>query len=301
MKISDLTDKDISRLLGDQGLRFKIGPFIVNLTSPLKKIADNIALFYGAYPRIDNESFADFHVSISRPVNFRRWLRPQVIFSYDGLEPFQPLPCPQAFAMFEWGLNWCIATTFHNYLIIHAAVIAKDDQAIILPGEPGAGKSTLCAALASRGWRLLSDEMALIDPETLAITPVPRPIGLKNESIEIIRNFSDTAILGPSVKDTTKGTIAHMRPSMDSIVCSDVCAKPHCIVFPKYAAGSTISLDTLPRAQSLVKIAEHGFNYHILGDNGFTTLKKLLSRCPALELTYSKLNEAVDRFNGLIT
>jgi predicted ATPase len=30
---------------------------------------------------------------------------------------------------------------------------------VILPAPPGSGKSTLCAALVTRGWRLLSDEL----------------------------------------------------------------------------------------------------------------------------------------------
>ena len=68
----------------------------------------------------------------------------------------------QGFAMFEWGLNWVVANHAHQFAIVHAAAVEKDGRGFIFPGAPGSGKSTLCAALVSRGWRLLSDEMAMI-------------------------------------------------------------------------------------------------------------------------------------------
>ena len=50
------------------------------------------------------------------------------------------------------------------------ALRIKDDFAVIVPGQSGQGKSTLCAALVARGWRHISDEFALMDPASLAIT-----------------------------------------------------------------------------------------------------------------------------------
>ena len=69
---------------------------------------------------------------------------------------------------------------------MHAAVFERDSSAVVLPGPSGVGKSTLCAALVARGWRLLSDEVAMIRPQDGLLQPYPRPISLKNESIEMI-------------------------------------------------------------------------------------------------------------------
>ena len=40
------------------------------------------------------------------------------------------------------------------------------------------------------GWRLLSDEMTLLSTSDGQIYPVPRPISLKNESIDVIQKLS---------------------------------------------------------------------------------------------------------------
>lgn len=300
MKVLELDHGEIVDLLRKQGLRIQIGPFAVSLCSHLKRIAEQIAFFYAHYSRIADNSFTDFQILIEKPTGLRHWIRPQAMFSFDGLVPFKPLPEDQAFAMFEWGLNWCIATNSHQFLIVHAAVVAKDDKAVILPGAPGAGKSTLCAALVCRGWRLLSDEMALINTGDLRITPVPRPIGLKNQSIEIIARFDGGAVIGPRVTDTAKGTVAHMRPPTDSVVHSDRDATLEHIVFPAYAAESATKLREVERGRGLTRLAEQSFNYHILGVDGFRTLEKLVSRCPVFDLGYSQLTSAMAEIDALI-
>ena len=111
-------------------------------------------------------------------------------FHADEQRPFHAIPRKHAYAFMEWGMNWCLAVEVNTYLKLHAAVLAKNGRALIMPGLPGAGKSTLCAAMALSGWRVLSDEHALVTLNRAEVTPVCRPISLKNESIDIIRHFA---------------------------------------------------------------------------------------------------------------
>jgi HprK-related kinase A len=110
-------------------------------------------------------------------------VRPQANLIVNGERPFHPLPGNLAGAGFEWSLNWCVGNQAHRWVAVHAAVLERNGRTMILSAESGAGKSTLCAALALNGWRLFSDEFALIDPDTGKLTPLPRPISLKNASI----------------------------------------------------------------------------------------------------------------------
>lgn len=48
-------------------------------------------------------------------------------------------------------------------VFVHAAVVARGDRALLLPGASFAGKSTLTAALLDTGLRYLSDEYAVLD------------------------------------------------------------------------------------------------------------------------------------------
>ena len=178
-----MSSTSLRRQLAGEGIWIRTGPFSLKVQSKLPLVAESLLELYGQFEVRDAQlAFADFHVQINSPNMLRRWFRPQVSFSFDGEKPFKPLPLDQAYPMLEWGLNWCISMNAHQYLIIHAGVVEKNGMAVILPAPPGSGKSTLTAGLILSGWRLLSDELTLIDRKTGMIHPLPRPGSQKNET-----------------------------------------------------------------------------------------------------------------------
>src|SRR5437764_7920769 len=236
--VADLSTSALRHRLADGGIRLRTGPVVSSIRTRSEKIIEGLASHYADYPCEDENGFADFHVGILPPRGARRWLKPQIAFQFDGATPFFPLPADQAFAMLEWGLNWCVSFHCHQYLIVHAAAVEKSGLALLLPGSPGAGKSTLCAGLVSRGWRLLSDELTLLELGTGCVVPLPRPISLKNQSIEVIRCFAPEAVFTAPVHDTAKGSVAHMRAPVESVRRASDEARPRWIVLPKFRSGS---------------------------------------------------------------
>jgi HprK-related kinase A len=276
----------------------RTGPFVSRVRSSIGQVADGIHLLYADSPLAD-DGFADFHVRLSATGGVRRWYRPQVSFALDGLVPFEPLPQAHAFPMLEWGLNWAVSTRAHAYLMIHAAVVEKNGCAAILPAPPGSGKSTLCAALVNRGWRLLSDELALFRPEDGRLVPVARPVSLKNRSIDVIKAFAPDSVFSNPVSNTTKGTVAHMRAPAASVARAAELAQPAWIVFPKYEAGAATVLEPIPRARAFLRVAENAFNYSHMGAAGFATLADVIGRSASFDFRYSQLDEAIAVFDAL--
>jgi HprK-related kinase A len=236
---------------------------------------------------------------LRRPTGLRRWYRGQVRLDVDGEMPFKPLPFAQAMPMFEWGLNWCISNHASPFLILHAASVEKDGCAVIMPGLPGAGKSTLTAGLVSRGWRLLSDELTLISLADGQQRALARPISLKNESIDVIRAFAPHARLGTVVRDTVKGEVALLRPPAESVARVAEPARPTWIVFPKYVHGLPAVLERRTKAAAMLDIAKNAFNYSIHGARAFSALSTIVDSCACFDFSYALLEDAVEVFGRL--
>jgi HprK-related kinase A len=297
--VSELSLPALRRSLAGKGLRLRTGPVTVNVRSPLDAVVRGIALHYAQHPVESGAGFADFHVSVERPRGVRRWYRPQVLFRIDGDAPFAPLPGDQGFPLLEWGLNWCFSSHLHRYLILHAAVIERDGMAAIFPAPPGSGKSTLCAGLTFSGWRLLSDELAVIDPNTGELLPVPRPISLKNASIDALGRFAPSAVIGPAVHETVKGSVAHVQPPAVGVHAAAQRSRAAWVVLPRYVAGAPPTLEPLSKGAALMQLVDNAFNYHVHRRRGFDTLAALVDGCDSHVFSYSRLPDAAAVFEEL--
>jgi HprK-related kinase A len=292
MIVADLQPAQLRLALRTRGLRVSTGPVVTQIRSPLQEVVDGIALHYAHHPVVGLDVFADFHVSVARPTGPRRWIKRQVIFSFDDDAPFTPLRGDQGMPMLEWGMNWCVSNHCHQFLTIHAAVVECGGRALIIPAPPGSGKSTLCAGLSFRGWRLLSDELALIDRCSGQLHGLARPISLKNESIDIIRHFEPKARVGQVVHETMKGSVAYVQPPQDSVAQVTRTATPAWVVLPRYVPGASATLEPMSQAEGFMQLVENSFNYHLHGAQGFELLASVIDGCACYRFTYSSLDEA---------
>jgi HprK-related kinase A len=295
--VSSLSQASLTDRLRGDGIFLDLRPFVARIRSPIPIVAEGIAALYAEHQLLEpGDTFADFHVS----VEFERHIGKKLcVFKIDGFAPFTPLAAGEAYAFLEWGLNWCVTTHCHKWLAIHAAVLERDGRALILPAPPGSGKSTLCAALVLNGWRLLSDEMALLDPTTGLITPAPRPVSLKNQSIDIIRQLAPDAVIGPVAHDTMKGDVAHMRVPAQSLRRANEPALPAWVVFPQYTADAPATLTPRGKAMAFMQFAENSFNQATHGQIGFHALSDLIARSDCYDFSYGHLADALRVFAEL--
>lgn len=294
MRLGELTARELGERLGGEGIGLRWGPFVSQIRAELPELAEPIHRLYADFTLYEEE-FHDFRVHIRQ----RGGLIPQAEFVLDEWHALPRFPRSLALGMLEWGLNWCVYSTVHRYLIIHAAVVALGDRALLLSGPPGAGKSTLCAALVVRGWRLLSDELAVVDPVSLEIWPLARPICLKEDSIRLIREDAPAAVFGPAIPGTAKGTVAHMRPPAESVRRSGEPARAAWVLLPRYDPRAVTELESVSPARGLIQLADNAFNYHVLGESAFDALARLVGGCRIARLPHSSLAAALDQVDRL--
>lgn len=269
----------------------EIGRFSIKISSPISEFSASLHQLYASYPVSLQGGGYDYDIAIAPHSFFRHWFHRSASFHLSGDAPFLPMAVGHAHALFEWGLNWTIGSYAHNYLILHSAVVELDGCGTLLAATSGSGKSTLAAELTLQGWRLLSDELALID-EDINLVPCARPVSLKNQSIDVILARHPGIHLGPLVKDTHKGTIAHLPAPGDSVARNLETAKPRLIIFPKWRANANLRLEPVGNGQAALRLIDQSFNYPLLGRQGFERLADLVESAESWDLEYSSLDEA---------
>ena len=275
----------------------RIGSLVVRVQADEPALRRELETLYADFPdTVCAGGFADFHVRLGRAAGLRRWLWPQVVFDHDDFQPFRSLPADQALLLFEGGLNWTIAENANFFLVIHAAAVERDGRAAIFPAASGAGKSTLCAALISRGWRLLSDELALISLENGAVSALPRPVSLKNEAIDAIREFAPGSVFSASIPGTEKGTVAFLKPPTESVERMGELATPAWVIVPRYVRHARPLLSPRGKAETFMALYDNAYNYYLFGRAGFDRLAGLVDRCDCYDFVYSELADAVETF-----
>jgi len=298
--VGDLEPRRLRALLRSQ-LGLRVGPFVITLQSALPEVQTAIGTLYRDFEVVENAAGAHFVIRADAPNALRRIIRRQAQFTVDGRRPFLPLPGAMAVPMLEAGLNWCIGTGANQFVALHSATLERRGRALLMPAPPGSGKSTLCAALVHRGWRLLSDEFALIDPATGLLAPVPRPVALKEGSIELLKAFAPKAYFGPCLTNNEGQRVAYMQPPPSSVAASQRRCTAGVVVVPKYVAGAESVATAMSPARLVLHLAANSFNYNLHGRAGFERLVAIADAAPAFTLRYSQLEDGVAAVERLAT
>jgi HprK-related kinase A len=267
-------------------------PFSVLVTNHSRQLFRALSELYPAalISRPDSQHIYDFCLHVQR--KWAGWGRPYHVSA--GQQHFRMTESGQLVPVFEWGLNWCIASYQHQYLAIHAAVLERDGKALIMPAPPGAGKSTLCAALMLEGWRLLSDEMCLVDLTDGRIVPFVRPVSLKNQSLALLQSWYPAAQIRQITSGTTKGTVGYLLPTAASWQAYRQTAVASWVVFPQYNSQQTaIQLSRVSQADAFMHLANNSFNYAVLAEQGFSSLGRLTQHIRAYRLEYADIKQAI--------
>ncbi len=300
MTIADLSPNEIARRMAGEGLALDFGAARVRVRTDVPALAASVHRTYAGYPV--EPPAGVFHATawVRRARGVRRYFQPQIHFVADGVIPFEPFPADTHLPFLEWGINWAIADRCNDRLLLHAGAVEKDGVGIVLPALPGSGKSTLIAALALSGYRLLSDEFGVVRLSDAALLPMVRPIALKNASIGLVAQLFPHAPLGPVFPRTRKGDVAHLAPGAGSVRRRHEPATAAIVLFPFFEPGAATQLEAFPRARACAKIAVNSFNYEYLGQAAFAAVVRLVERCECFRLRYSNLQEAVALVDSLV-
>lgn len=232
----------------------------------------------------DSAPIAEFQVSLANGV---------FSISADGAVLFRGLTYDLTLQVLLTEVISRLVAVCQRGLVIHAAALALDGNAVILSAQGGSGKSTLAAWLTADGFQYLTDEVIEIpldlQPSTRLHT-FPRSIFLKSGSAFIwqerlpqtnsphfLRFYDDAAWIDPQLFNP-------MPPATQAI--------PRLLVFPTYVPESPLQPQKLTAGEALFRILQNVTNARNLPRHGLDAAAQLAQQVQAYSLIYSNLPAA---------
>ena len=186
------------------------------------------------------------------------------------------------------------AINSHPYrLFLHAGVVARGNQACLMPAQSGSGKTTLTAALIARGWTYFSDEVALIEGDC-RVVPAPMCLSIKRGSWQPLADLHPTLMDRP-ICSREDGIDVRFLPPPEKCrpAMGQGATAVGWIIFPRYRADQETRLQPMDADQALARLlAECMATPKLLDPDYVERLVDWICRTNCYELVFSDLKQA---------
>jgi hypothetical protein len=189
----------------------------------------------------------------------------------------------------EWRIMMGILRRLEHFVQVHAAGLVSEGKALLLIGPSGAGKTSLALSLLLQGWKCLSDEVILIDPEDCMISPLPRSFHVDMRVLELFPELLSGRTEKVFADNSGKRLVD------PSVIRSDWIAQPslpHWIVFPSYSATNHNNLIPIGETEALSLLLGQAINLSGHGKKGLEILIQLIRLCQCYRLNTGDLHYA---------
>lgn len=252
---------------------YRIGAVPISLTSAIPQVLADFHRYYAPY-QVLAPSADSFQVEVVARRS-RRSLRNYIYVRANGHDQCILRSMKSVLPFIEWTVNALTAKFLPGYLAIHAASMCHAGRGLILAGSPGQGKSTLAAGLLAHGWSYLSDEFALIEPESGHLAAFPKALCIKAGSFEPLRALGLPIDLDRVLHKGSKGPVSLLDPLA---VRPDAVSEPsplRLIAFPEYCRDEEPAVEPMSRAQAVFELVRSSFNFTKFRNEGLTLLADL--------------------------
>ena len=178
-----------------------------------------------------------------------------------------------------------IADKASNVHCLHAAAVAVDGRALVIPAMSGSGKSSFTAWLVANSFDYLSDELILLSQ--CSVAGISRPIQIKPHGAEAM------APLLLEGRKMIHGKLANalMPESLGGKICRAASPSLSMIIFPQYTKDSQFSFNRIPSAEAGMKLMANHVNARNLDGHGFREMMEIIRNTACYQLEYGGFDQ----------
>lgn len=191
----------------------------------------------------------------------------------------------------------CLAEGNRSGLLLHAACVSKEGRGVILPGQSGAGKTTLAAWLSTHGFEYLSDELVFVRTGSRRVEGFLRPLDVKAEGRRVLAPVIDFEATD-AVLPAPDGFLVFPRrlAAVGAPAEADACV----LIFPSYSPGVATRIEPISQARAAMLLMGCLINARNLPGHGLEEVARLARALPAYSLTYDDLGGIADEIDELV-
>lgn len=178
--------------------------------------------------------------------------------------------------------------------LLHAGAVSDGNTCLVLSGAGGSGKSTLTAALLSRGYRYLSDDLVPLEYGGGHALPVPVCLNLKAGSIPVLAGLYPDLPKRPTWRSGQR-QLRFLPPPAFAQRPPERPYRVAAIVFPEYRPSAAPGLEPLDPVTTLTRLIRSDTRFDLpLNPAKIAALCAWIEATPAYDLRYGDLTAALD-------
>jgi hypothetical protein len=181
-------------------------------------------------------------------------------------------------------------------MVFHAAAVAHNGRGVLLPGNSGAGKTSLAAWLAVHGFDYLTDELVWVPQDSQELRSFTRPLNFKLAARPLWEAWYQTTSAevwtgpqGDLVMPAVFNSARHLdAPQIDLII------------FPSYTSDAAFTLQPLTKAQAGLQLLQCLVNARNVPEYGLPAVAQLARHAPAYRLNYASFDPLAPHIQALV-
>lgn len=146
---------------------------------------------------------------------------------------------------------------YPHAMALHSGAVASPQGCLLLPAASGSGKSTLTAGLIRAGWHYMTDDIVLLQRDSLNAVGVPCALGLKAGAWQVLApRYAELPTL--PIHDCADGRrVRYVAPLNSREFESIESAAVRWMVFPRYALDASTEMSPLSTVDGLCRLMAH--------------------------------------------
>ena len=198
------------------------------------------------------------------------------------------IPCLERLVLFR------VLEKSKHLFQIHAGAVEREGKALLLPALAGSGKTLLTLGLVNKGFKFLSDDVALVDPDSAFLRPLPMSPVVKGYAFSFLSAL-DLSVGADIYRNPLNGESLYYFDLTD--ISPDPVGVPspvRFVFFPCHDSAVGSLLRPVSRAEAAARMIQNSLNFEPSANRFIDLATRLVGKAECFDLRFKHIGEGLN-------